>query len=263
MAAKLQSTKDYSLFRMTPFNRDLGSLKKLIASMRNHGWIDAYPMHVVREDGHLTIKGGHHRFEAAKTLGIPVKYVVCSDEASIFSLEDGSRQWRLADYLAAYVKAGYEEYNYVVEFMEYSGFPMNISIGLLSNQVTGSSNVRAKFIRGDFEVTTIDFAYEVAIVAMKVKNLNLEFATHSNFVKALAMTMKVPGFDTKAFMKRLESGSEFIGPRTSREGYLEMIEQVYNFRTTVGKRMPVKFLAEQESKARSVAQLKPTSNPTK
>lgn len=72
MIAKLLSTKDYSRFELCQFNRSVAKTKNLRDSMKEHGFIPAYPIHCTLKGGKLQIKAGHHRFEVAQELGLAV-----------------------------------------------------------------------------------------------------------------------------------------------------------------------------------------------
>ena len=91
ISGQVMETSDYKKFELLPFNRDVARTRRLRASMLQHGWISAYPMYVVKQsNGQLGIKAGHRRFVVARDLGIPVKYVICKDTATIFELESGT-----------------------------------------------------------------------------------------------------------------------------------------------------------------------------
>ena len=63
MKEMVMETKDYSKFDLLQFNRDIERVNYLTQSMKEFGWIGAYPMHVVRNGkGRYKIKAGHHRF---------------------------------------------------------------------------------------------------------------------------------------------------------------------------------------------------------
>jgi hypothetical protein len=107
---------------MTDFNRDVLRTKRLEKSMLKHGWIDACPLHVIRNgNGKFKVKQGHHRFEAAKNIGIPVKYVECDDDATIFELEASTKRWTVKDYLIAFCRTGNKEYIGIKDYCDESG----------------------------------------------------------------------------------------------------------------------------------------------
>lgn len=87
MPVKIFETSNTKLFELWGANRDVEKIKKLMESMKKHGWINSRPMSVVQGcNGKIIIKDGHHRFEAAQRLGIPFKYVFDTDRRCMSSL---------------------------------------------------------------------------------------------------------------------------------------------------------------------------------
>ena len=152
MSTQIRVTKDYSIFDLHEVNRDVKNTKNLENSMAVYGWIDAYPMHVVRNgDKRLKIKAGHHRFKVAKRLGIPVKFVVVdNDDVGIHELEKTAKQWSVSDYLQSYVRAGYKDYHIVKEYHERTGIGISNCISMLGGNQAGTGNFQEKFKDGNF-----------------------------------------------------------------------------------------------------------------
>jgi hypothetical protein len=143
MKDRLQSTKNYDLFELHDLNRDVERIEKLKTSMRRHGFINAYPMHVMKNgSGKLKVKAGHHRLSAAKDLGIPVYYVVSDDNASIQELENATNPWTMKDYLTSYVRQGRPEYIEVYKYVEETGISLTPAAGIsTANKPTPASAV--------------------------------------------------------------------------------------------------------------------------
>ena len=88
----LKVTKNYDLFELHPFNRDLHKDALLKTSMKENGFMPSSPIHCVRNgNGKLKIIRGHHRFANAKELGLPVWYVIDESNVDLFLLEGSSR----------------------------------------------------------------------------------------------------------------------------------------------------------------------------
>ena len=137
---KIYETTNYEKFELLSFNRDVNKTKFLEASMKKHGWIDAYPMHVMRgQNGNLRIKAGHHRFEVAQQLSIPVKYVVSDDNSTIYELEQATNNWNLNDYLVSFVRSGHPAYDKVKRYRERTGISLIACISMLGGQSAGSA----------------------------------------------------------------------------------------------------------------------------
>ena len=160
---KLLQTTDYQKFELHRFNRNVEKIKKLEESMVEHGWLDPYPMHTIRsQNGKLLIKAGHHRFQVAQKLGIPVKYVISQDDASIYELEAATRPWLMNDYLVSHIREGINS-NYLIvrDYHERTGIKLPLCISLLAGETAGSSNRSKSFKRGNYAVNFTQYAADV------------------------------------------------------------------------------------------------------
>jgi len=250
MSARLQATKKYHLFKLYNTNRDVKKIKELKKSMRKHGWIDAYPMHVVRdENGYLEIKGGHHRFEVAQMLGIAVKYVICEDEASIYELETATVAWQMTDYLASGVHCGEEAYIAVKKYHERTGIPVGHCISLLAGHSAGSAGKRDKFKRGTYTLGDPKHAEDVARVVLGCAGKGVTFARNSFFVQAVSRVCRVPKFSIAQFLQRVGANPGLMQKQANLASYMDLIEMVYNRQSKF--RQPLTFLAAEEARKRN------------
>ena len=78
--AKILETNNYGKFVLSPCNREVKKTWNLEASLLKYGFRDGTPIEVVRLDnGLLEVQDGHNRSDAARKLGIAVKYVEVKD----------------------------------------------------------------------------------------------------------------------------------------------------------------------------------------
>jgi len=251
MSVKLQATKNYDLFETCEFNRSVLKKDELKKSMKKHGYIPAYPLHVYRNgNGKLKIKAGHHRFDTAKELGISVYYTICDDNATIFDLEKGTNPWTIHDYLDAYVRLEIPSYLAIKEFRDATGINIGQSISLLAGDSASSNNHANQFKCGTYQIGNRINADRVACIVLKCRDMKLPYATHSCFVSALSILMLVDQFDDYQFLNRLETNL-FMAQRKQSTvmQYLELIEQVYNFRAHC--KIALAFLAKEAAQKRS------------
>ncbi|MBK8191624.1 MAG: hypothetical protein IPK79_14530 [Vampirovibrionales bacterium] len=250
--ANIQETTNYDRFELFDFNRDIGKTTALERSMLAYGWLDPYPMHVVKNgSGKLKIKAGHHRFHVARKLGIPCKYVVAEDQGeTIQELEVATRPWTLQDYLASYCRVGSEHYIKVKNYLELTGIPIQCAIAMLAGQTTANGNQNNRFKAGTYKVSDEKHAYDVAFLAISCAEHGVRFARHFAFVQALSSVCRVDGFDKDIFISRVKAHSGMMTAQVSRDAYLVVIEQVYNYggRKT---RIPLAFLAKEAANRRN------------
>lgn len=247
----IRETKNYNIFELLQFNRDVEKIKFLDQSMRTHGWIDAYPLHCVRNGGsQLLIKAGHHRFEVARMLGIPIKYVVCDDEATIYELERATIPWNVQDYLVSFARAGKRSYLKVKEYRERTGIGIGDCVAMLGGNSAGSaSNMREAFKTGNFKLGNPNHAAKVEEIVSHCKNIGIKFATQKLFVGAISRIIWVDEININELLHKLATHSYIVTKQPTIDGYIRMIEDVYNRKRS--KKVPIKILSDELAKKRS------------
>jgi hypothetical protein len=249
--ATITATKNYSLFELCEFNRDVVKTKNLMALMKEQGWIDAYPMHVIRNgNGKLRIKAGHHRFEVARILGIAVKYVVCEDTATIHQLEGATVPWTLKHYFMSFSRQGRPEYLAVKEYMERTGISLGQAVSLLGGESAGSANRNRAFKDGEYRLADDrSHADAVAEIIIACRSCNAPCATARDFVHAVSRVLFVPEFDIQTFICRARTNASLLTKQVGVDAYGDLIEYVYNYRSP--HKVALAFPAKQLAKARA------------
>jgi hypothetical protein len=249
---KLYESTNYGLFELHECNRNLHKLTKLMKSMKQHGYIGAYPLHCTRNgNGKLLIKAGHHRFEAAKKMGIAVKYVICDDAMSVQEGEKTYSRWTLEDYLTSYVRTGKPAYIALREYCITTGIGLAMSIGLLGGQSAANNNKTLidAFKAGDFAIRSNVHSTLVGELVSAAKQGGFAGATYRLFVNALSKVCYVDGLDFARLKASLEKHGSYIQRQPDLQGYLEEIENIYN-RQRSKERLPLAFLAMEKTKER-------------
>ena len=251
MPTSITTTKKYDLFELHEFNRDVTRVEKLELSMSKYGWLDPYPMHVVRNGGKkLIIKDGHHRFEVAKKLSLPVKYVICNDNRiSIHELQKTTNTWNLKDYLVSYIRTGNPEYIAVKEYVDETGIPVNIAISLVGGESSGSHNFVNAFKDGRYKIGNQLHANQIKNIIFHIKKVGVAFATSALFLQALSKVLRVKEVDMERLKSKISVHSSYFERQPNVESYLDAIEAIYNRQSK--DRVPVAFLAKEKAKERS------------
>jgi hypothetical protein len=239
------------MFEACSFNRDIGKLDALKASMAKHGYIPAHPLHVIRgTNGKLQIKAGHHRFEAAKSLGIGVYYIICDDEASIFELEGvGNPKWSFRDFFKAYLRTDRAAYLDLREFSERTGVNLKQSASMLAGESASSGNQNRRVKNGTYEIADRTHAEAVGKVIIACTNLGVKFSTSANFVSAVCSIMHLPEFDQDTFVRRVKENVSMMRKQATMAQYQELIEAVYNYRSQY--KAPLAFMAREAARDRA------------
>jgi len=250
----IRTTSNYGMFTLLPFNRDIRRTKDLEASFRKYGWVPAYPMHVIPDDknaGKYIIKGGHHRFVVAKKLQMPVRYIVCNDNADIFELEQATTPWVLGDYVMSGCRAGLPEYVEVKSYCDTTGISVGLALSMLAGETAGSGHYGARAKSGQFRVNKdSNHATAVKDIILLCKNSEVEFYNKSLFVQALSRVLKVKELDLKRLKSKIKLFGVVMKKKATLDQHLEQLEEIYNRNSTEKTRLPLKFLAIEAAKQR-------------
>ncbi len=250
MSAKLTATKNYDLFDLTDFNRDVKKIKKLEASMKKHGYIPAYPLHCTRKDnGRLSIKAGHHRFDVAKSLGLPVFYVVCEDTSEIPELEASTNYWKFNDYLVSHCRMGSKPHLLIAEYVKITGISPSQVASMLAGGSASSANQNKRVVSGTFEVKSTEHLDAVVRLVLGCKEMGIKFATQQVYVSALSAVTWLPEFDAATFLHRAAKNPGMCVKQATMDGCLTMIETVYNRQSK--NKIALAFLAREAARMRA------------
>lgn len=249
MIPKLMSTKDYTRFELCQFNRNVAKTKNLRESMKEHGFIPAYPIHCEAKGSKLLIKAGHHRFEVAQELWIQVFYVVSDDTASIHELEKATNRWTVNDYLESHARCGSEDYEKLKQYQKQTGIPLGMCISMLSGESASSNNKLQSFKDGTFRISGQEHADQVSRVVLHCKSIGVD--VNQNFVAALSRCLRVAEFSIDTFLTRASSNrSAFKKCRTVNE-QMRNFEDIYNYKALHQNKLALCFLADQAMLSRS------------
>jgi hypothetical protein len=248
MESKNKMSRDYNQFELCLQNRDLRKTKELEKSMRKYGFWADKPLTIVRENGKLKIKDGHHRFFVAKSLNIPFYYVINEHNPSLTEINLTVNYWVLKDYLTSYVREGRQSYIFVNKYMERYGITINNAISMLSGNTAGTHNYVDKFKEGIFEIKDISHAETVGDMILYCKQIGIKWASNDLFVRAMSKILQVPKVNINILKRKLNTHKALVEKQPSLEGYINMIDAIYN-RASQSK-IPLAFLANEEARKR-------------
>lgn len=253
MKTEYQESNKYHNFKLHPLNRELNmaKLRKLIASMRKHGYIKAYPLNVYVDKDYYVIKDGHHRFVAAKTLGASFCFVVTDDSATIQEINGPVGQWTTKNYFNSFINQGYEDYIFVKKFMDETDFSLTVAVPLLANQIGSSlNNLSEKIQDGRFKVAlNTTYAGTISYITNFLKSIGVPFYNKNDFVTALSKVMWVKEFDAEKFIKHAKKNKSYFKPQSTADEYIRLIEKIYN--TNNPSQLPLAFMTKQVMKKRN------------
>lgn len=241
---KIQSTKNYRLFNRSDENRvlDLRKHKALEESMKAYGFLACFPVVCRREgDGKLVVKDGQHRLAIAEVLGLSVYWVEEDVDFDVAMINNAAKNWQVNDYALRFAANGNKDYQAGLDFAELHGMNVSISFALLAGQSTWS-NIANTYRAGDFKVKDHAYASKVASIYGPMAALSGALANR-RFIEACMAACRVEGFDPNRLLQGAEKCREKIVPYSTRDAYLGMMEEIYNFNRQRQNVLPLKFLA--------------------
>lgn len=232
MAKKaIQSTKNYGLFeRHDCENRPVSETthRGLLNSMKAHGFIPEFPIVVTRsKNGKLIVKDGQHRLLFAETLGLPVYWVEASNDFDIAIVNSAAKAWVLKDYAQKHAANGNQNYVDAISFAERYRMPIGTAFGILSGTCS-PGNIKNDMVSGSWKIKDRDYAERVAMIYSQTLLLNSELR-NARFLEACMYVCRIPDFDDNRYISNARRCREKLIPYSTREAYLDMIEDVYNF----------------------------------
>ena len=241
----LKTSNNYEMFEMLDFNRDVTKTKNLEVSMKKHGFIAAYPLHVIRIGGILKIKGGHHRFTVAKKLGLSVAYVECNDNSSIHELELATVKWTMSDYLMSYFRLKIPPYIIVYDYVHKTGINVSMAASMLAGELATSHNVLDDFKTGKYNIAEDNLYPEsVGSIVLACKSVGIDFAITYNFVGALSRVAMAGHADMTRLKNKIITFNSAVKKQSSLNDYLILIEEIYN-KQQKDSRIPLAFLTNE------------------
>ena len=148
-----------------------------------------------------------------------------------------SSVWSNREYLDSYCLRGYKEYELLAYFVKEYGLGISFSLGLLIGKTRhAQADAKKDFKEGKFKVKDFARADEIAQRIHKIGEF-VEFNRDDKFMRAIVTCMSYPEFDWKFFLKKLQSKSEKLRKKASRNDYLVAIERFYNHGTSDKKRI--------------------------
>jgi hypothetical protein len=230
MSQKIQVTKNYRMFGRSSENRpfDLRKHKRLSESMKLYGFLREFPIVAIRDaKGNLIVKDGQHRLAIAESLGLPVYWIEASKDWDVAVVNSTAKPWLIRDYAEKHAANGLSAYRDGLEFADQHHIPVGVAFAMLAG-TTSFGNIESQFVDGTFKVKDRKWAEAVASLYGPLVLLS-QAVRHSNFLAACMAVCRVAEFDTKRMLANAERCRERLVSYSTREAYLEMLEEIYNF----------------------------------
>jgi hypothetical protein len=228
---EVSQTQAYGLFRYLPGNRplDLLNLKHIVESATEEWLINPI---IVNEK--FEIVEGQHRFEAAKTLNLPVYFIQISGYGlkQTFTLNTIGKKWDALNFADSYAKKGNQHYQTFLDFKKKYGFDTRGVLQVLAYNITNKKYgfTFHQFAKGQFEIVDEDGAI---MVADRIKQIGLEYHpdvyTKRSYISAYIRLMSHKLYNHEDYLKNLEKRPYPVYHYPNSGMYLDVFTKIYNY----------------------------------
>ncbi len=229
-----QCTTDYEMFKFRQDNRAVlyqNHIDRLIRSIQARNLLEMRPI-IVNEK--MEVMDGQNRLLAAKKLGVPIWYIVEKGlDAEDIILMNTTSSWKPSDYLNFYIHHQNDEYIKLKRFMEKHNFSLRVATNICVGQRKGSME---DFKKGSFIFPSEDVDMNADVchdTVNLIKKLNgfSNYTESARFWKALLKLVQHSKFNKEHWFTNVSKMNSKFCPKASYKEYLEVMEQVYNFRS--------------------------------
>lgn len=254
---KLEKTADYSKFVTNDEQRPIKEkhVKKLVAAMQSMGFLPSKPIQCYRKNGKLVMVDGHHRFTAAKSLGIPVFYVVETEQCQDTMAAENSlvSKWAGEDFVRLFAMRGMKDY---VELMSYKqkGIPIVMAASMLIDNAASSGNAHKSIQDGTFKIKSRNQINAVLSFLEEFGEINPALKSRS-FIAAISNVVMCDDVSLETMRTRIRENPSMITKASTQQAMLAQLETVYNHRSR--NPIPLKFLVEKAATGRAANQVGP------
>ena len=225
--------KEYGVQRML----DRGNVNRIKNSMES-----LYVPSIIKVNQDWYILDGQHSKQAIKELaikGAEFAYVMYNtnglDKEICVKLNTTSKQWNANDFLELWINTGNEHYIWYKNVMD----KYNLSIQATTFLVTGKVHVKStqstsEFNSGDMIITPKQRAKVIYIAdrLQEIRNiLPKNIANDRSFHIAFMKVFNSGKYDHQRMLDKLKNQRDRDYKCNSQSGYIDMIENIYNYKT--------------------------------
>ncbi len=232
--AYVRVSTNYNDFNFLYFNRKVETrhVSEIVESVKRHGIISFVTV-VITDciDGtkQMYIVDGQHRFEAFRSLGLPILYTVveASDKKEIVrliaDLNKTSRRWSTRNFMEAWSSLKIDDYTQINTALTETKLPITLILEIFSEK--DRSFATKMFQDGDFEI--INTQKNMAILR-DINSLKNELPRSRELFSCVAVAMrKIKNYSVTKIAKVLTS-NKIVKLRESSPGREKMISEIVN-----------------------------------
>ena len=235
-------TMDYEKFVTFKENREPDHVGLIVKSILDYGAIDKPIICTLHPDypGKLVAVDGNNSRFARMQLGLPIPYVIIQDATptEMTALNLVSRNWTGRNYVDLYATLGYPDYlifrNMLTEYPDFSFRSMQflLQLSAKNDQRDDMSGTNHSVERGLFKCRdtkrTLDIINYLESVK-KIENGRSRIYRADLFVIATIRLFNYAAFEPARALKKMEMFPFLICKQADTNGYLDMMEKIYNY----------------------------------
>jgi hypothetical protein len=241
-AIEVFKTQDYKKFKLLECNRECkpGDVRKLEISILKDNRLKDHPIQV-------TAKGyvfdGQHRLKVAEKNNLPIYYTVNNKmtEEDIIHMNTNKKNWKATDFIHFYKQKGFKNYEVMARLMEnYPKVAASTLLTILSNvkdPKDGGSRLIYALQEGKLNIANLNNAQKVLRYCHSMYP-KIDFSFDRSFVLAMYKCHNTGKYDHEIIMKKLDYAVSKFHKCNNIEMYIEMFEDIYNYRTRQSDRVP-------------------------
>lgn len=231
--ANVYEETDYSVFKRLDDNRDVFSkrVEKLIASIS-----ERYILNPIIVNEKMEIVDGQGRFEARKSMHLPIHYIVVpgATSADCRRMNKYNTRWTQLDYAKSYAKGGNENYVRLLEACKETGLPLS-RILRLTNHGNRSSHPEnmgmSLFEAGRLIFTNNDKETVGRIKVMAdeiIDALQFTFRPNDAFYTGVKICAETERYDHSRMLRRCREERTSYSQMANLGAQLKEFERIYN-----------------------------------
>jgi len=226
------STEDYSQFSLFKDDKNRGIKQSIVNSFielieQKKFFFPSNPI-VVNKTGYIL--DGQHRFLAAKTMNIPIYYII-TDEIDILDvamINSNVHRWTILDYVNYHTALGRREMGKIKNLL----IEWGVSIGVAQVILAINSKEYTDAIKNGSFVLSKQKEERAQKLYSLLKDYSkyFDYWQHRGFIMAVRKVMDVNGFDHKIMLQKMSLHPRSLVRCALTEDYFNMLIELYNYR---------------------------------
>lgn len=240
-----RSTCNYAQFKLVKTNRPVNQdhLMRLYDAVEKKNLLAEFPILV---DRNMNVIDGQHRLKVAESLAVPIYFIV-SERITVDDISHtnaNTLHWKMQDYMDRWLSDGKLEYLKLDRFCKKYPFLGLRTAAMLCHHGDGAK-MRGSFPIGQYLCNDVAFATKVAEALLDFSKF-YPYYYQACFVGTVRNLVANRHYDHKIMMARLEYQSTKLVRCPNADAYLELISEIYNFRTRPGNQRTFKRLSHED-----------------